>query len=456
MEGKGRRSREPLAGKMAGTLGPITVSTKQQQVAKLAKDAPGMVITTLAHHMDLEWLKEAYRRTRKSGAVGTDGQTSDAFSRDLEGNLTRLLEEAKSGTYLAPPVKRAYIPKSQGGEARPIGIPTFEDKVMQRAVVMLLEPIYEQDFLPCSYGFRPERSAHQALEVFWKQMMDMGGGWVIELDIQKCFEMLGHQHLREILSQRVRDGVVQRMISKWLNAGVMEDGSLHYPESGTPQGGVISPLLANVYLYEVVDVWFEKEVKPRLKGKGFLIRYADDIVLGLACEEDAHRVMEVLPKRFGKYGLALHPEKTRMVPFRPPRGGGGEPPGSFDFLGFTHYWVKSKKGNWVIGRRTAKGRLAGAIKRVAVWCRRYRHLPIRVQHEALKKKVAGHYQYYGMTGNWKGLSRFGFSVRAVWVKWLRRRSQRHRSLEWFNAMLKRFPLPKPALSVNYLRCVASL
>jgi group II intron reverse transcriptase/maturase len=319
------------------------VSTRQQRLAELAQQAPQLGFTTLNHYLDLPWLLEAYRRTRKDGAAGVDGQTAADYEADLRGNLQGLVDRAKSGTYRAPPVRRVHIPKGTGGnETRPLGIPTFEDKVLQRAAVMVLEAIYEQDFYPCSYGFRPGRSAHQALRDLWQQTMQTGGGWVLDVDIRKFFDTLDHAQLRNLLRRRVRDGVLLRLIDKWLGAGVLEAGSLSYPEAGTPQGGVISPLLANVYLHYVLDEWFEREVKPRLRGRAFLIRYADDFVIGFTDESDARRVLEVLPKRFGKYGLTLHPAKTRLVPFRrpPQRPTPGaraqERPGTFDFLGFTH------------------------------------------------------------------------------------------------------------------------
>lgn len=435
---------------MPGIPDPDPISTRLQRIAALAKQAPGMAFTSLAHHIDIEWLHEAYRRTRKDGAVGIDGQTAAAYAENLEGNLRDLLERAKSGLYRAPPVKRVHIPKGDGTQTRPIGIPTFEDKILQRAVAMVLEAVYEQDFLDCSYGFRPGRSAHQALQSLWDQTMASGGGWIVEVDISNFFGTLDHSHLREILQQRVRDGVLLRLIGKWLKAGVLENGSYTRSEAGSPQGGVISPALSNVYLHEVLDTWFEREAKPRLKGQAFLIRYADDVAIGFTCEADARRVMEVLPKRFGRYGLTLHPEKTRLIDFRKP--GPGLPddwrPGSFDLLGFTHYWANSRKGNQVVKRKTAKNRFSRAVKAVGEWCRRNRHLPPDEQHRILVLKLRGHYAYYGITGNAEALSRFRHEAGQRWKKWLCRRSQRAgKDWEWFNRVLSRFPLP-PAICVH--------
>ena len=425
-----------------------SVSLKQQRIAELAKQSPQMGFTSLAYHMDIDWLREAYRRTRKDGAVGVDGQTAAQYEQDLEGNLQRLLDRAKSGTYRAPPVRRVHIPKAgSASETRPIGIPTLEDKVLQRAVVMLLEPIYETAFHDGSYGFRPGRSAHQALESLWQQTMDQGGGWILEVDIRKFFDTLDHARLREFLQHRIRDGVLLRLIGKWLNAGVMEDGSVSYPDAGSPQGGVISPLLANVYLHYVLDSWFADEVQPRLHGRTFLLRYADDFVLGFERDDDARRVQEVLPKRFSKYGLTIHPDKTRLVPFQQPAlrrsatAGNSDGPGSFDLLGFTHYWGRSRKGNWVVKRKTAKSRLNRAVRSIAQWCRFHRHRPIKEQHRVLCQKLRGHYAYYGITGNSSALSAFRTAVARAWRRWLNRRN-RERSMTWdvFDRLLEHYPL----------------
>jgi RNA-directed DNA polymerase len=451
-----------LEGNMAGASEPDPVSTKQQRIAELAKQDPQRGLFSLAHHIDLRWLHEAYLRVRPDGATGVDGQTAEGYAAHLRDNLRSLLERAKSGAYRAPPVRRAHIPKGVGGETRPIGIPTFEDKVLQRAVVMVLEAVYEQDFLDCSYGFRPGRSAHQALDALWQQTMKMGGGWIVEVDIRKFFDTLDHAQLRGLLRRRIRDGVLSRLIDKWLNAGVLEDGALTFPTTGSPQGGVISPLLANVYLHYVLDVWFAEEVQPRLRGRAFLIRYADDFVMGFAREEDARRVLGVLPKRFGKHGLTVHPEKTRLVAFRPPAAppqggsGGGSPPGTFDLLGFTHYWGRSRQGHWVVKRRTATSRLQRALRRIADWCRFNRHRPIREQQRTLGQKLRGHFGYFGITGNGGALRRFRDGVVRVWRKWLSRRS-RGDPFSWdrFNLLLGRYPLPAAVVVHSVCRQVAN-
>lgn len=444
---------ESFEGKMKGTPSQEIISTKLERAAKQARKYREQAFTTLAHHIDVEFLREAYRRTRKDGAVGVDGQTASDYERDLGGNLQSLLDRFKSGTYRAPPVRRVYIPKADGKQ-RPIGIPTLEDKILQRAVSMVLEAIYEQDFLDCSYGFRPRRSAHQALETLWKGLMDVRGGWVLEVDIESYFDTLEHRHMRDFLDKRVKDGVIRRTIHKWLKAGVMEEGEIRKGRAGTPQGGVISPLLANIYLHEVLDVWFEREVKRRMRGRSFLIRYADDAVLVFERKDDAERVMAVIGKRFARYGLRLHPKKTRLVEFARPgtgRDGDGKP-GSFDLLGFTHYWGKSRRGWWTVKRKTAKDRLTRALGHMRSWCRWNRHLPVKEQHRVLSWKLRGYYGYYGITGNLRALERFWLEVKMAWHKWLNRRSGR-KHMPWprFDKLLERYPLPRPRIVHSALR-----
>jgi len=444
-------------GKMTRTSSREDISTRQGKIAELAKGAPELVLTTLAHHIDVEWLREAWRRTRKKSAPGVDGVTAKQYAERLEENLEGLLDRFKSGSYRAPAVRRVHIPKEGvGTKTRPIGMPTLEDKVLQRAVLMVLEPVYEQDFLDCSYGFRPGRSAHHALEALWRGLTDVGGGWVIDLDIQSFFDTVDRAQLRSFLDQRVRDGVVRRAIGKWLNAGVMEDGAVWYPEDGTPQGGVISPVLANIFLHEVLDTWFHQEVLPRMRGRAFMVRYADDAVLGFEREDDARRVLAVLSKRFGKYGLCLHPEKTRLVDFRRP--GGGRNPNrdrSFDMLGFTHFWGRSRRGRWIVKRKTAANRLSRALRRMGSWCRTHRHGSVADQQRALNRKLRGHYSYYGITGNARALARFHRATERIWRKWLSRRS-RKACLNWtqFKRLLATYPLAPPRVVHSVFRTVA--
>jgi RNA-directed DNA polymerase len=439
---------ESSKGKTPDISTSADVSTKQRRIAQLAEQAPDMAMN-LSHLMDLNWFKEAYRQTRKDGAVGVDGQNGREYGERLEGNLCDLINRAKSGRYRAPAVRRKQIPKvGTPGETRPIGIPTFEDKVLQRAVVMALEAVFEQDFLDCSYGFRPGRSAHQAIKKLREDLWDMGGGYVIDLDIRKYFDTIDHSQIQAIFRRRVRDGVIRRLVGKWLNAGVMEKRVIFHPETGVPQGGVISPMLSNMYLHEVLDSWFAKTVQPRLKGKSCMVRFADDAVLAFERKDDAERVMAVLPKRFSKYGLTLHPEKTNLLCFKRPTGSGDgtKAPDTFMFLGFLHFWARSRKGYWVIKRRTAKDRFSRFGKALSQWLRVIRHEPIRVQHEALCAKLRGHFQYYGITGNSGSLSRALLLAHRLWRKWLGRRSNKaHRNWEWFNELLQKFPLPKPKI-----------
>jgi len=312
---------------------------------------------------------------------------------------------------------------------------------------MALEAIYEQEFLDCSYGFRPGRSAHQALQALWDGLMSMGGGYIIDLDIKSYFDTVDHRQIQELFGKRVRDGVLRRLIGKWLNAGVLEDRQKTYSAMGVPQGGVISPLLSNIYLHEVLDSWFAEQVVPRMRGRAFMIRYADDGVLVFEHASDAARVFEVLPKRFGRFGLTLHPEKTRLIDFRR-----GPRRASFDFLGFTHHWGKSRKGNLVVKRQTSRKRFTRGLRGIHDWLKESRHTPISEQHKVLVQKVRGHIAYYGITGNGRALAAFVYWVQHWWQKWLGRRSYKsRRSYKWFRGILKRFPLPKATPVHSVLR-----
>jgi len=439
-------------------MSSANLSTKRRWIAELARRKPGEVLTSLHHVIDLEWMRKAYKLTRKDGATGIDGVTADAYEANLEANLMDLLDRIKSGRYKAPPVRRTYIPKADGSQ-RPLGIPTFEDKVAQRAIVMVLEAVYEQDFRPCSYGFRPNRSCHDALRELYKVITWQRQYWVLDVDIRKYFDSIPHHQLRALLDQRVTDGVIRRMIDKWLKAGVLEQGLLQHVTEGTPQGGVISPMLSNIFLHHVLDDWLERDVRPRMAGGCTLVRYADDFVMTFKYHRDAKRVLEVLGKRLARYGLTLHPEKTRFVDFRPERSEVHPeckaPP--FDFLGFTHTWARSRTGKKVVRQRTAKSRLARALTAVNDWCRTNRHKLVRWQHARLSLRLQGHYAYYGITGNMRQIGRYAHQTTRTWRKWLERRT-RSKALTWerFCALLARHPLPKPRIVHRYANASEAL
>ena len=434
----------------------VNVSTIQERIAEMARRYPERGLTSLNRYLTEDWLQAAFGKVRKDAAAGVDGIMAREYEGQMASRLPELVNLAHSGRYFAPPVRRTYIEKPGKSEKRPLGIPTVEDKVLQRAVVMLIEPIYEAEFYDFSYGFRPGRSAHDAIKALHDAVTRMGTGWILDVDIRKFFDTLDKGHMQAFVRQRVRDGVLTRLIGKWLNAGVLENGECRSNEYGTPQGGVVSPLLANIYLHEVLDKWFAKVIQPRLKGRCFLIRYADDFVMGFERKEDAERVLEVLPKRFGKYGLEIHAEKTRLVDFRRPRTDGpmkDHKAETFDFLGFTHHWGKSlNRQYYVMRHRTAKGRLKRALCAINRWCSEHRHEPLREQWKALNVKLRGHYGYYSLTGNHLQVHAFREHVRRYWFKWLNRRHRRRDSLTWagYEDLLKAFPLLTPYCTCKFL------
>ena len=445
-------------GKAPGMPNPENVSTKRRYIAELARRMPDVALHSLSHHIDLDWLHEAHRLTRKDGSPGVDGQTGRDYEENLERNLESLLRQVKTRKaegYRAPPVRRVYIPKSSGGQ-RPIGLQCYGDKVLQRSVAMVLENVYEESFHDFSYGFRPGRSQHQALRAVRQQLMAMGGGWVLQVDIRSFFDAVPHNHIQAIVRQRIQDGLILRLIGKWLRAGVVEKGIIHYPTKGTPQGSAISPILTNVFLHEVVDDWFVTMVRPRMHGACFIVRFADDIVLGFRRLDDAQRVLAVLPRRLAKYGLNIHPDKTQLVRFERPsdnrrNSDHQDLPEVFDFLGFTHFWSRTRRGFWAIKRKTAKGRLKRSIRELWEWLRAERHQKVRVQHELLKDKLVGHYQYFGIRGNYAALAKVKFVTERMWRYWLARRSEQ-RIMPWarFKLLLERYPLPRPRIVHTYV------
>ena len=382
--------------------------------------------------------------------MGVDGVTKEQYGQDLERNLQDLHARMKAKRYRHQPIRRVHLPK-EGGRTRPIGISAFEDKLVQDAVREVLEAIYEQDFLDCSYGFRPNRSPHDAVRTLDRIVHRGEVSWILEADIVSFFDRLDRKKLKEMLEVRVADGSLLRRIGKCLHVGVLDGVELSTSESGTAQGSVLSPLLGNVYLHTVLDLWFEQEVKPRLRGRATLIRYADDFIIGFEEEEDARRVMDGLGKRLGRFGLTLHPDKTRLLPFRRPPAGqrSGKGPVTFDFLGFTLYWARSRKGRWGMLCKTRSASRRRIIGSVYDGCRRHRHRSVKAQHAALTRRIRGHFNYFGVSGNFRSLLRVIEQAKRIGYKWLCRRSQRKR-LTWerFADLLRDFPLPRPRIAVR--------
>lgn len=440
--------------KESGKLRKAAVSTKQLRIAENAKRLPTVSFSSLAYHMDAGWLLEAWRATKKDKASGVDGVTAAEYEKELHGNIHALFEKAKSGSYFAPPVKRVYISKGSGKEKRPLGIPTLEDKILQRGIKMLVEPVFEQDFYDFSYGYRPGKSPHQALGRVWQETMNTNG-WIIDLDIRKYFDSIDHGKLREAFTQRVSDGVITRLIGKWLKAGVMEGNELHYEETGTPQGGVMSPLLSNIFLHEVLDRWYDDQVKPLMKGKTFLVRFADDAIMGFSNRQDAQRVLKALNSRMEKYGLSLHPEKTKLIKFQNPDNKkykmDEEENGTFDFLGFTHYWGKSRKGRQVVKRKTSRKKFRASMQKVKDFCKSYRHEKVGLLIRSLNRKLQGYYGYYGITCNFRSINNFYEKVKNLLYRWLRRRNRgKGIRRETFEAKLKSSPLCPPRIVHSFM------
>jgi group II intron reverse transcriptase/maturase len=424
------------------------MSTELSRLSELAKADRTTRFLSLAHLLTPAALMAAFEGLRKDASAGVDAVTYRDYEQNVWRNIPTLHHRLVSHQYRAQPLRRVYIPK-ENGTPRPISIPALEDKIIQKATVTVLNAIYEPDFLPCSYGFRPGRSAHDALEAIRGTMCRGPMAYVLEADIQGYFDAIVRDQLMAFVERRIGDSSLLRLIRKWIHTGVLEDGRLLVTETGTGQGQVISPLLANIYLHYVLDEWFEHEVKPRLRGQAAEIRYADDFLLCFQYREDAERVLEVLPKRFAKYGLTLHPEKTRLLAFGRsalPTLPNAPQPATFDFLGFTHICARSRRGTFTIHVRTMRKRLRRSMKAVAQWCQQHRHDPVETQAAALNAKLRGHYQYYGRPTNFRSLQRFHRQVCYLWCKWLNRRT-RGKRLTWetFHQLLRRHPLLMPRI-----------
>lgn len=416
--------------------------TKFSCIKRRAQDKPTEVFTSLAHHISTEYLIASFRKLRKSAASGVDGVNAHDYELNLSERIENLHTRLKGGRYRAPNIRRVWIDKGNGKQ-RPLGVSTTEDKVVQRAVTDILNLIYEQDFYDFSYGFRVKRSAHQALVHLRQQCMRRRIKWLYDADIQSCFDNFDHNILLSLLNKRISDKSIMQLIKQWLKVGVVDGKSLQISKEGTPQGNIISPLLCNVYLHYVLDQWLYETVRPLLKGEIFLLRYADDFIIGFENQEDALRVTQTLPKRMEKYGLTIHPEKSKLIKFSPE--GEGKPP-TFDFLGFTHYWTKSQRGNWIVKRKTCQKKMQAIVKNLRDTCKIHKHEKLKDQSKLLKQKLRGLYQYFGIRGNFIAINRMYQITIYAWFKWLNRRSQR-KSYTWkgYGDVLKYFHLPKPRI-----------
>jgi group II intron reverse transcriptase/maturase len=423
------------------------MSTVEMQIAERSRKFPGEALTNLNQFIDEELLEECFHLLNKRSASGVDGQTWQDYNENRKERIAQLLGGFKKGTYRAPNIRRVYIPKGDGKQ-RPLGLPTIEDKILQTAVSKVLSPIYEQIFSNGSYGFRPGRSQHQALEDLFQEVSFSGKRYIIDADMQNYFGSINHQCLREFLDRKIKDGVIRKMIDKWLKAGILEEGQVAYPTEGTPQGGSVSPLLSNIYLHYVLDEWFEEEIQPRLKGKSFIIRYADDFLLGFTNEADALRVMEVLPKRMAKYGLSLHPEKTKLIKMD---GEQDKEKQTFDFLGFTHHMGMSFKGKRILKRQTSRKKFKASLLKMKEWIKDNRHGQLEGLVAELNRKLKGYYGYYGVTFNSRQLYRYYEQVKQLLYKWINRRGGQRLTWERFNLRIKVWsPLLRPKVYHSYL------
>jgi len=434
------------------------MSTEINRLSELAKEDPKRKFFSIAHLITPEKMYAAFLNLRKDASAGVDGVTYEEYEKDAARNIRELHRRLKDGKYRAQPLRRVYIPK-ENGKQRPISIPALEDKLVQKVVVEILNAIYEQDFLDCSYGFRPGRGAHHALDEVGRVICTRPTEWILELDITSYFDTIVREQLIEMIEKqliemiekRISDDSVLRLIRKWIQVGVIEEGRLLRSETGTGQGQPISPILANIYLHYILDEWFEEVVKPRMKGEAHEIRFADDAILCFEHKEDAEKVKEVLAKRFSRFGLTLHPEKTRLVEFGRYAARNakrqGKKPQTFDFLGFTHMCARSRNGKFTVHVKTIGKRFRRGLKAIAEWCQKNRHQPVDAQQKTLNAKLRGHYQYYGRPTNYRSLRQFYRSVRRIWREWLSRRT-RGRWLTWerYDKILRQHPLLLPRIT----------
>ena len=415
-----------------------------------ARRDPEFQFTSLAHLLNVEYLRDCYKSLNRNKAVGIDNVSWEGYGRNLDENLELLVSRLKRKKYKPIPARRVYIPKSET-EKRPLGISALENKIVERGITWILESIYEQDFLNCSYGFRPRRNGHQALTGLNDLIMFQPVNHIVEADIKEFFDNVSHEKLMEFMRIRVKDTTLLNLIEKFLKAGYVDDGLLVKPDAGTPQGSILSPMLANIFLHYVLDTWFETTVKSHVKGFCEIVRYADDFVCVVRYADDARCIERGLRNRFNKYGLELHPTKSRNISFgRFERGNAklqDRRANTFDFLGFTHYCDKSRKDNFKVGRKTSRKKYTAKCRAMNAWLKAIRNqVKTKEWWKILTAKLRGHFQYYGVSENYNGIARFyKFTIRMV-RKWMNRRSQK-RKMSWdrFTEYLEHYPLPKPKI-----------
>jgi group II intron reverse transcriptase/maturase len=412
--------------------------------------------TALLHHVDVWALLRAFQRLKRDASPGVDGETVAQYEQDVWANLNDLCRRIHTDRYRPQPVRRVFIPKADGGQ-RPLGVPTLEDKLVQSAVAEVLSAIYEVDFLGFSYGFRPGRNPHQALNALHTALMTQCVNWVLDADFRKFFDSVNHEWLLRMVAHRIADQRILRLVRLWLEAGVLEEGIWSATEEGTPQGSSISPLLANVFLHYVLDLWVHQWRRRHARGRVIIVRYADDFVMGFQYADDARAMAEALRRRVGEFHLTLHEEKTRLIEFgRLPslarERSGRQRCATFAFLGFTHYCGRTRDGRFVVKRQTQSKRLSKKLQGLRQEAQQRRHTPIADQHTWLSQVLRGHYAYFGLPSNFRMLMTFHQQVRALWYRALRRRSQRGLSWERFHTLLERFPLPRPRITHPVLPC----
>jgi len=444
-QGSGIRETRLMMQSIGKVLSPELIRVKER-----AKANPKERFTSLAHYLTVDRLRRSYDRLNKDSAVGVDGISKAKYGENLEENLKDLHRMLKEMKYRARPVLRVYIEKEDGSK-RPIGIPTTEDKIVQGAVVEILSAIYEVDFHGFSYGFRPGKSAHDALQALQTALQKGKVNWVLDTDISKFFDSIDHKELMSVIKGRVVDGRLLRIIGKWLSTGaVEEDGRRIRSKKGTPQGGTISPMLANIFLHTILDNFVSEWRKSEATGEVYIVRYTDDFVIAAENKRDAERLLAELRTRFESFGLSLHSGKTNLVKFGRESvdewQSGGDKPGTFNFLGFTHIAGLDRNGRYLVKRKTMSKRLRRSIKRSYQICRRMMHAPIKEQYARISKILIGHYNYYGVRGNFDALRRFYYEVWKMWYRMLKRRSQKGMKFKKYEKILELFPLPRPMIT----------